>query len=137
MRVGRQGKSESAAAESAAAAAASAELGGTDGLPPPPPPFASALFSLGPGGGFGGRVAPTACLEAAAASRVVIVGEVYAQPPVVALECELLRALAAEVGAEEEATAVKESLKEVLARMGCGEDEAGRLLGGDLLASLD
>ena len=50
---------------------------------------------------------------------------------------ELLRALAAEVGAEEEATAVKESLKEVLARMGCGEDEAGRLLGGDVLASLD
>ena len=48
-----------------------------------------------------------------------------------------LRALAAEVGAEEEATAVKESLKEVLARMGCGEDEAGRLLGGDVLASLD
>ena len=50
---------------------------------------------------------------------------------------ELLRALAAEVGAKEEATAVKESLKEVLARMGCGEDEAGRLLGGDVLASLD
>ena len=32
--------------------------------------------------------------------------------------------------------AVKENLKEVLARMGCGEDEAGRLLGGDVLASL-
>lgn len=53
---------------------------------------ATQIFSLR-ADGFGRPMARSAAVDAAAAASVVLIGEVYAQPPVITFECEVLRGM--------------------------------------------